>query len=133
MTGVGARNRYHAKRKAKRRVGYATEADFLAARDGFLRAARAQRCCQHPDCPNPRAFWRAHHVVYEQELRRLGRPIYDERNALRMCDHCHGRHHGISPLPLTALKPCHFEYAKEVLGDSYMDYLNRRYLTECPI
>lgn len=134
MTGTAARRRYQERRRQKRRVGYATEAEFLAARDVFREAARGQRVCQNPDCPHPSARrWMAHHVVYEQELRRLGLPIWDARNSMRLCDECHADHHHGKPMPQTILSPAHVEYAREVLGDAYIDYFNRRYVPECPI
>jgi hypothetical protein len=113
--------------------GYDTEEEFCAAKIAFREAARAQRCCQNPDCPNPRGKWDPHHVIYEQELRRRGLPIYEPRNALRLCRRCHQNHHRTQPIPLTALKTCNLQYAREVLGNFYTDYLNRRYLHECPI
>lgn len=113
--------------------GYTTEEEFIEARLLFRQAAQAQRVCQNPDCKGPRARWDPHHVVYEQELRRRGVPIYDPNNALRLCRDCHLGHHHTRPLPQTALLTCHIEYAKQVLGDFYIDYLNRRYIPECPI
>jgi hypothetical protein len=133
MTGMNARSRYNAKRKEQRMTGYETEADFLAARDAFHMAARAQRVCQNPDCPHPRRPWDAHHVVYEQELRRLGVPIWDPRNAMRLCKRCHHGHHHLHPMPQSAITNANIEYALEVLGAYYVDYFNRRYLPECPI
>lgn len=113
--------------------GYATEQDFIEARLRFREAARAQRVCQNPDCRRPTAAWDPHHVVYEQELRRRGLPIYDPRNALRVCRRCHQNHHHMQPLPQIALTTSHLTYAKEALGEFHIDYLNRRYLPECPI
>lgn len=104
------------------------QADIIA-RDLFREAARAQRCCQVPGCERPATHeWQAHHVVYEQELRKLARPIFDTRNALRVCADCHRRHHNrIAPIPLAVLDERHFEYAEEVLGERFMDYLKRHY------
>lgn len=113
--------------------GYATAAEFHAARALFRETARAQRCCQNPDCENPTGPWDPHHVLYEQELRRLGLPVYDPRNALRLCRTCHFNHHRTTPLAQTALTTNNIEYAKWALGDYYIDYLNRRYIPECPI
>jgi hypothetical protein len=113
--------------------GYATVEAFVDARLRFRDAARQQRVCQNPDCRNPRGSWDPHHVVYEQELRRLHVPIYDPHNALRLCKHCHMNHHRARPVPQTALKTCNLKYAREVLGEHYVDYINRRYIPECPI
>jgi hypothetical protein len=101
----------------------------------FRQAARAQRCCCNPDCEQPMAHpWDPHHVVYEQELERRGVPLFDARNVLRLCRTCHFRHHqGIAPIPMAVLTPANLAYAREVLGDFYIDYLNRRYVPECPI
>lgn len=95
----------------------------------FREHARQQRCCQAPGCPAPMAGgWQAHHVVYEQELRRLHLPIYNVRNSMRLCSACHARHHNrTAPLPLSILTEEHLAYAREVLGDRAMDYLSRRY------
>jgi hypothetical protein len=62
-------------------------------------AAYQGKCavCGRQDGP-----WHAHHVVYQQHLRRAGWPEYDTRLALRVCDfdpaqpdreHCHHNHH----------------------------------------
>lgn len=107
--------------------GYASEEEFIEARLAFREAARAQRCCQNPDCPKRNAPWDPHHVVYEQELRRRGLPIYDPRNVMRLCRRCHQSHHRTRPIALAVLNAMHFAYAREALGDFHTDYLNRRY------
>jgi hypothetical protein len=101
----------------------------------FHEEARAQRCCQNPDCQRPtRLPWDPHHVIYEQELARRGLPLFDPRNVLRLCRDCHMNHHaGIAPIPLTALTQANLAYAFDVLGEFARDYLYRRYLVSCPI
>lgn len=101
----------------------------------FRAAARAQRCCQNPDCRRPMAHpWDPHHVIYEQELERRGAPLFDVRNVLRLCRDCHFRHHqGAAPIPKTVLTSVNLAYATEILGDFAMDYINRRYPISCPI
>lgn len=117
-------------RRGSRGTGLKTQADKLARRL-FRQAARAQRVCQNPACTTPTAAWSAHHVVYEQDLRRLGLPIYDTRNAMRLCRDCHGQHHSrAAPIPVAVLTTNHIEYAREVFGDAYVDYLHRRYIPE---
>lgn len=96
----------------------------------FREAARAQKLCQGPDCPNRRADWQAHHVVYEQHLREHGHPIYDARNAMRLCELCHTRHHrrvsghviSTKLLPAAAIA-----YAFDLLGPVAASYLRRYY------
>jgi 5-methylcytosine-specific restriction endonuclease McrA len=97
----------------------------------FREKARQQRCCQAPGCEDPMAHdWQAHHVVYEQELRRLRAPTHNVRNAMRLCQRCHERHHNrTSPIPLAALSAEQLAYAEEVLGERAMDYLTQRYRT----
>ena len=94
----------------------------------FRIECRRQRCCQVPGCEKSTAPWGAHHVVYEQEVRRRGRPPFDARNALRVCNRHHSRHHnGIERIPLAALSETNIEYAREVLGDYAIDYLASHY------
>ena len=92
-------------------------------------------------CPAPAV--QRHHVVYEQELRRLwrhaerrGLPIHslaaltsDARNIVPVCMRCHARHHSaFKPLPLRALPDSVFEFAADVLGaEPAYEYLRRRY------
>lgn len=118
---------------AKRRQNMSPQQKL--AQGAFRQAARLQRCCANPDCNEPMGHpWDPHHVVYEQELDRRGVPLDDPRNALRLCRSCHFRHHqGNHPIPFNVLTPANVAYAKEVLGEYAMDYLNRRYPASCPI
>ncbi len=94
---------------------------------------RTLRCpgCGRSDVTLARAgvAARAHHVVYEQEVRRRGGALHDTRNAMGVCDPCHARHHDGTPwrLALSALTAEHHAFAAELLGDSAGDYLARRY------
>lgn len=101
----------------------------------FHAEARYQRVCAA--CGKARPF-HAHHVIYEQELRRaLGLPkrdpgLYDTRGALRLCalmdSNCHMRHHhGIAVVKTTKLTDDNVAYAFEVLGLYGADYLRSKY------
>lgn len=72
---------------------------------------------------------RAHHVVYEQEVRRRGGPLHDTRNSMGVCDPCHDRHHDGTPwrLPRRGLTAEHRVFAAELLGAAAEQYLARRY------
>ena len=52
----------------------------------FRAEARYQRVCAV--CGSG-GVYHAHHVISEQLLQRLGLPVLDPRNALRLCDRCH--------------------------------------------
>jgi hypothetical protein len=104
----------------------------ISNKASFRAEAAFQRCCQNPACKKPSAAWHPHHVIYEQELRGRGLPLYDTRNALRLCIRCHGDHHGIRPVPLTCLRDCNIAYAFKVLGGSASYYLKRHYAGEDP-
>lgn len=99
----------------------------LERRDFHL-AAAAQRVCARPGCRSTE-FAGGHHVIYQQELTRIGREdlLWDKRNALRVCLQCHHNHHGIHSLPLTALTDANYEFAFEVLGERAVDYLRAKY------
>lgn len=97
----------------------------------FREAARKQRCCQM--CGKAGQDWHPHHVVYAQHLRRAGQPIYDTRNAMRLCVECHASHHNRSKvIPLVKLTLAHIEYAFQTLGASAFSYLGQRYGGEDP-
>jgi hypothetical protein len=86
-----------------------------------------------------------HHVVYEQELRkvvgalrhtglarvdrdRLLRLTTDPRNLVFVAFDCHGAHHsGARRYPLSVLPDSVFEFAAEVLGPRAHRYLRARY------
>jgi hypothetical protein len=99
----------------------------LERRDFHL-AAQAQRVCARPGCRSTE-FAGGHHVVYQQELNRIGRSdaLWDKRNALRVCPGCHPNHHGLHQLPLTCLSNANYEFAFEVLGVRAFDYLRHHY------
>lgn len=129
MPHLNARRRRNMRRSFKSKTP-----EEIAARESFRDTARAQRCCQHPDCKTPTAPWDAHHVVYEQHVRAEGCPPYDDRNAMRLCKTCHGRHHsGQAPLPQSILTAANLAYAREVLGERHADYFNMHYIPESPI
>lgn len=97
----------------------------------FREAAQRQRCCQM--CGSARASWHPHHVVYAQHLRRAGHPVYDTRNAMRLCVECHASHHNRSiVIPLVKLTVAHIEYAFLTLGAAADYYLRQRYGGEDP-
>lgn len=98
----------------------------LSNSQSFKAEARWQRLCA--ECDKGGAF-QAHHVIYEQHLRDRGLPLYDTRNALRLCYDCHKRHHDGTAWRLTTRKltPDNIIYAFEVLGAYAGDYLRRYY------
>jgi hypothetical protein len=100
-----------------------------AHRVSFRAHARRQRACQNPYCEHKTAPWQAHHIIYEQHVKKEGWPKYDDRNALRLCNACHARHHDGTTfrIPLAVIPTCAIEYAREVLGDYANDYLMRHY------
>lgn len=96
------------------------------AHDMFRRTAQLQRCCQM--CDRIGKDWHPHHVVYAQHLKLAGAPIYDTRNAMRLCVECHASHHNRSKvIPLAKLTADHIAYAFEKLGLSAHYYLLQRY------
>jgi len=101
--------------------------EWLARRDWHLHA-QAQRLCARPGCRS-KEFAGGHHVIYQQELVRLGRAdlLWDKRNALRVCPGCHANHHNLHQLPLTCLTDANYEFAFEVLGERAFDYLRSHY------
>lgn len=92
----------------------------------FREAARKQRCCQM--CGTTKGGWHPHHVVYAQHLKREQKPVYDTRNAMRLCIDCHSAHHARSRvIPLIKLTLIHIEYAFLSLGAAAHTYLSQRY------
>lgn len=77
--------------------------------------------------------WDPHHVIYEQHLSVEGRPLFDTRNALRVCsrwggDQCHAKHHsGERKIKTKELKDDNVAYAFHTLGARAIDYLRRYY------
>lgn len=78
-----------------------------------------------------------HHVIYQQELRRIARAagtsaralIADPRNLVPVAFDCHGQHHAAARrLELWRLPDSVFEFAREVLGAGRAyEWLRRRY------
>src|SRR5262245_58235791 len=110
-----------------------TSAD-LEAMAAFKQSVARSRCAV---CHTWHAYPDAHHVVSQHTLRRAGREdlLWDTRNALPLCPmrgwfgkRCHERHTSTSQkVPLSALRPSHWEFAREALGDFAEDYLRRHY------
>lgn len=99
--------------------------DRLAAsewRESVMRRAR-WRC---EACGGRAAH--AHHVVYDQELRRRSLWRWDPRNGMAVCLFCHERHHNRSrPIHVDKLREDTLDAAFSVLGDYAFDYIHRRY------
>lgn len=70
-----------------------------------------------------------HHVVYEQEVRRVGGSVRDARNLVPVAHDCHGAHHARArPLPVHVLPDSAFDFATELMGaPAAFEYLSRRY------
>jgi hypothetical protein len=101
------------------------ESGMTAERRAFHYAAQKQRICRGCRAKWP---WHPHHVVYEQEVKRLGGDVNDVRNALRLCPDCHANHHGRSrPIKLTQLTDANYEFAFELMGERAADYLRQKY------
>lgn len=100
----------------------------IASSASFRAEALSQRCCVM--CGTTKG-WHAHHVVYEQQLKRLGMSghmLYDSCNAMRLCKRCHERHHTrVATIPTKKLLDHHIEYACHVLGTYAVDWLRRYY------
>ena len=98
----------------------------------FHAEARYQRRCAA--CGAQDRPFHAHHVVDRQELGRRGAPIFDPRNALRLCDdlergrrcHLNFEYAGLE-VALSALTDENIAFAVEVLGDYAVDYLRGQY------
>lgn len=75
-----------------------------------------------------------HHAVYEQEVRREGGSVKDDRNLVPVCKRCHERHHQrVVPLESYRLPDAVFEFARELLGaGAAYEYLRRRYAGSDP-
>lgn len=93
----------------------------------FRAEARWQRVCAI--CGAGGAF-QAHHVVPKHVLRRLGLPLYDPRNALRLCTQCHMLFEwggpGKVPIPVLRLTDQNICYVWETLGVAVVR-LERKY------
>jgi hypothetical protein len=70
----------------------------------------------------------SHHICYRQHVLRASGDIWDARNSLTLCDHCHAQHHARSkPIPLAYLPDAALEFAFDLLGPAAVDYLGRHY------
>lgn len=93
----------------------------------FRMAARYQTVCAVCETPGP---WQPHHVVPKQWLDRQRLPLWDARNALRLCVPCHmnyehgGRRVVVPEAKLVDVNIC---YIFEVRGLAGMDFLLRKY------
>ena len=96
----------------------------------FHEEAKKQRICGREGCRCTWP-WHPHHVVYRQELEKLGitdiAVLWDKRNCLRLCPECHANHHGLYPIKLTSLRDANYEFAFEKLGARAFDYLRQKY------
>lgn len=99
----------------------------ISSAASFWSEARWQRVCAV--CGQGGGF-HAHHCLPKQHLRRLGLPLYDTRNALRLCDTCHMQFEWGGPgkvqLPLHCLTENNICYLYEVLGPAIVT-LERKY------
>lgn len=104
--------------------------DGISNPTSFKNEARWQRVCA--GCGSAGHF-HAHHVVFEQVLKRYtplrGVELFDTRNALRLCvARCHFPHHSrAATLPTSKLLDCNIEYAFMALGAYAADWLRRYY------
>lgn len=93
----------------------------------FRLEAEFQRVCAVCEKPGP---WQPHHVIPKQWLDKHGFPLWNTRNALRLCVRCHmqyehsGRQVVVPEAKLTDLNVC---YVFETMGPAGMDFLVRRY------
>lgn len=96
----------------------------------FYEEARKQRICRQAGCRRNWP-WHPHHVVYRQEIEKLGvtdiSVLWDPRNCLRLCPDCHMNHHGLHHVKLTCLRDANYEFAFEVLGERAGSYLRDKY------
>lgn len=94
----------------------------------FHEAAALQGLCQNSACGRSTYVWDAHHVVEKKYLKKHGLPLFDPRNALRLCESCHSRHTTASQrIPMESLRDENIDYAFEILGAYAYDYLHRYY------
>jgi hypothetical protein len=100
----------------------------LGARASFHGEALYQGKCAVTGKRGP--GWHPHHVVRWQDLKRMGLPRYDRRNALRLSgqvhvDHTSGRH----KIHTVKLLDCNIDYAVEIMGaERAAQYLRRYYV-----
>lgn len=83
--------------------------------------------CEH--CGRP-GRTTGHHVVREQDVRRLGGDVWDLRNRLNVLHDCHMAHHQGATwqkIPQTVLRAENVLFARELLGERAQEYLDRHY------
>lgn len=91
----------------------------------FYHEAASQMVCAVTGKPGP---WHPHHVVYQQELSRLGVGLWHPDNALRVLILVHGRHHNaFERIPLLKLRDENIAYAFSIMGARADNWLRRRY------
>ncbi len=85
--------------------------------------------CANPNCPQQGHYLILHHIIYRQHIRRAGGDLWDTRNAMTLCNSCHGRYHNaVIKLPLSILPATALTFAVELLGAGpAINYLQRHY------
>lgn len=69
-----------------------------------------------------------HHVVLAQHVENAGADLWDERNALGVCELCHTRHHKARRrIRGSELRADNLEFARELFAEYAEDYLARYY------
>lgn len=100
----------------------------IANYESFRAEARYQRLCAVLETGGD---FLAHHVVYEQDLKRLGlkgNALYDTRNALRLSKKAHDNHHSRFRVVRTVeLTDDNVAYAFIALGERGASYLRSKY------
>jgi 5-methylcytosine-specific restriction endonuclease McrA len=78
------------------------------AAEQFWHAQKGTRCV---GCGGGKSLT-LHHVCYRQHVRRHEGDIWDVRNGLTLCAHCHAQHHArAKPIPLAYLPDAALEFA----------------------
>jgi hypothetical protein len=103
----------------------------LGARASFFNEARYQGKCA---VTGKTGRWHPHHVIRWQDLKRMGLPRYDRRNALRLCEQVHVDHtSSMHKIRTIFLLDCNIGYAVEVMGaERAVQYLRRYYIDTVP-
>lgn len=80
------------------------------ASEGWAKGARVKPCAR---CGRKRGPVRGHHIIYQQELKRIAHDLglsyerlrWDDRNRMPLCDPCHERHHSaMSRIPMAVVR-----------------------------
>lgn len=119
-------------RRARPRINLARlqlEAETLSS--ALARAeGRRQKRCRNCDSTGP---WERHHVVEAQEVKRLGLPLWNTMNILRLCVECHRKHtQHVALIPLVKLRNVNYQYAFMHMGSRAYNYMRRHYTGEDP-